>query len=72
MEGKNKPVSIERRREQGTERDRGAIRERLKALRESDRQELTPSLSWFSEVSLVLDKSIGIFTVIHSFLGWPE
>lgn len=37
MEGKNKPVGIERRMVQGTERDRSTIRERLPMLREKQR-----------------------------------
>lgn len=37
-----------------------------------DRELLTPSLSWFSEVSVVLDMFMGIFMAIHCFLGWPE
>lgn len=60
VEGK-RPVGIERKMEQDTDCER---------LRETE--PLTPSLSWFSEVSVVLDMFLGIFMAIHCFLGWPE
>lgn len=68
VEGKNKPVGIDRRMEQGPVRDRGTIRDRLWRLykKQRNRDKLILNLSWFSEASLY------IFMIIHSLLGMPE